>query len=63
VAPPGAELEQAESEETPVDPDISHLSLAAPGADLEQLHDDEKVEVPDISHLKVVDDAEPEQSS
>lgn len=62
VAPAGAELEQAESNEEPVDPDISHLSLAPPGTDLEQLQSDEKVEVPDISHLKVVDDTAGEPS-
>lgn len=57
VAPAGAELVHAESDEAPVAPDISHLSLAPPGTDLEQLQSDDKVKVPDISHLKVVDDA------
>lgn len=56
VAPVGAELEQADSDEEPVNPDISHLSLSPPGTDLEQLQDQEEVEVPDISHLKVVDE-------
>jgi hypothetical protein len=55
VAPPGADMEEAQTREEQVDPDISHLSLAPPGTDLEQLQTEQAVEVPDISHLKVQD--------